>query len=414
MRLRLLLVLVWLLLAAGCASTRTAPPPAARVDPVVLVSIDGFRPDYLDRGATPTLNALAAAGVRAKAMKPAFPSLTFPNHYTLVTGLYPDHHGIVNNRMTDPVSGARFVYNDPKTTSDPAWWGGEPIWVGAQKHGLRAATVFWPGSDVAIAGTRPSRWLPFDGNMKPDARVDQLLAWMDLPETERATFYTLYFEQVDHAAHEDGPDSAAVGEALREVDAALARLVDGLKRRGLDGRVNLVIVSDHGGTATAPERVIYLEDLVGEDLAERVTFGILAGLNPRPGRTADVEARLLKKHEHMQCARKSQMPAHLHYGTHPRIPALLCLADDGWIITTREYLAKRKRFPGGDHGYDNDDPNMRALFIAHGPAFKRGLVVPEFDNVDVYPLLARLLGIAPQPNDGDIAAVAPMLKAGAR
>lgn len=414
MRLRLLLVLVWLLLAAGCASTRTAPPPAARVDPVVLVSIDGFRPDYLDRGATPTLNALAAAGVRAKAMKPAFPSLTFPNHYTLVTGLYPDHHGIVNNRMTDPVSGARFVYNDPKTTSDPAWWGGEPIWVGAQKHGLRAATVFWPGSDVAIAGTRPSRWLPFDGNMKPDARVDQLLAWMDLPEAERATFYTLYFEQVDHAAHEDGPDSAAVGEALREVDAALARLVDGLKRRGLDGRVNLVIVSDHGGTATAPERVIYLEDLVGEDLAERVTFGILAGLNPRPGRTADVEALLLKKHEHMQCARKSQMPAHLHYGTHPRIPALLCLADDGWIITTREYLAKRKRFPGGDHGYDNDDPNMRALFIAHGPAFKRGLVVPEFDNVDVYPLLARLLGIAPQPNDGDIAAVAPMLKAGAR
>lgn len=414
MRLRLLLVLVWLLLAAGCASTRTAPPPAARVDPVVLVSIDGFRLDYLDRGATPTLNALAAAGVRAKAMKPAFPSLTFPNHYTLVTGLYPDHHGIVNNRMTDPVSGARFVYNDPKTTSDPAWWGGEPIWVGAQKHGLRAATVFWPGSDVAIAGTRPSRWLPFDGNMKPDARVDQLLAWMDLPEAERATFYTLYFEQVDHAAHEDGPDSAAVGEALREVDAALARLVDGLKRRGLDGGVNLVIVSDHGGTATAPERVIYLEDLVGEDLAERVTFGILAGLNPLPGRTADVEALLLKKHEHMQCARKSQMPAHLHYGTHPRIPALLCLADDGWIITTREYLAKRKRFPGGDHGYDNDDPNMRALFIAHGPAFKRGLVVPEFDNVDVYPLLARLLGIAPQPNDGDIAAVAPMLKAGAR
>jgi predicted AlkP superfamily pyrophosphatase or phosphodiesterase len=414
MRLRLPLVLVWLLLVAGCASTRTAPPPAAQVDPVVLVSIDGFRPDYLDRGATPTLNALAAAGVRAKAMKPAFPSLTFPNHYTLVTGLYPDHHGIVNNRMTDPVSGARFVYNDPKTTGDPAWWGGEPIWVAAEKRGLRAATVFWPGSDVAIAGTRPSRWLPFDGSMKPDARVDQLLAWMDLPAAERATFYTLYFEQVDHAAHEDGPDSAAVGEALREVDAALARLVDGLKRRGLAGRVNLVIVSDHGGTATAPERVIYLEDLVGEELAERVTLGILAGLNPRPGRTAEVEALLLKKHEHMQCSRKGEMPAHLHYGTHPRIPALLCLADDGWIITTREYLAKRKRFPGGDHGYDNDDPNMRALFIANGPAFRRGLVVPEFDNVDVYPLLAHLLGVAPQPSDGDIAAVAPMLKGSAR
>lgn len=410
MRLRLLLVLAWLLLAAGCASTRTPSSAAAHVDPVVLVSIDGFRPDYLERGATPTLNALAADGVRAKAMKPAFPSLTFPNHYTLVTGLYPDHHGIVNNRMTDPASGARFVYNDPKTTRDPAWWGGEPIWVGAEKHGLRAATVFWPGSDVAIAGVRPSRWLPFDGKKTPDARVDQLLAWMDLPAAERATFYTLYFEQVDHAAHEDGPDSAAVGAALRDVDAALARLVDGLRRRGLAGRVNLVIVSDHGGTATSPERVIYLEDLVREDLAERVTFGPLAGLNPRAGKTTEVEALLLKPHEHMRCWRKGEMPAHLHYGTNPRIPALLCLADDGWIITTRDYLAKRKRFPGGDHGYDNDDPNMRALFLAHGPAFRRGLVVPEFDNVDVYPLLAHLLGIPPQPNDGDFPAVTPMLR----
>lgn len=414
MRLRLLLVLAWLLLAAGCASTPAPPSAGARVDPVVLISIDGFRPDYLDRGATPTLNALAADGVRATAMKPAFPSLTFPNHYTLVTGLYPDHHGIVNNRMTDPASGERFVYNDARTTADPAWWGGEPIWVGAEKRGLRAATMFWPGSDVAIAGTRPSRWLPFDGKMSPNARVDQLLAWMDLPAAERATFYTLYFEQVDHAAHEDGPDSADVNAALRDVDAALARLVDGLKRRGLAERANLVIVSDHGGTATSSERVIYLEDLVRDEQAETVNFGILAGLNPREGRTAEVEAQLLKKHEHMQCWRKSQVPAHLHYGTHPRIPALLCLADDGWIITTREYLAKRKRFPGGDHGYDNDDPNMRALFLAHGPAFRRGLVVPEFDNVDVYPLLAHLLGIAPQPNDGDFAAVAPMLREAVR
>ncbi|MBO9664077.1 ectonucleotide pyrophosphatase/phosphodiesterase [Dokdonella sp.] len=408
MRLRFLLVLAWLLLAAGCAST---PPAPSRIGPVILVSIDGFRPDYLDRGDTPTLNALAAAGVRAEAMKPAFPSLTFPNHYTLVTGLYPDHHGIVNNRMVDPISGARFVYNDAKTTADPTWWGGEPIWVSAEKQGVHAATMFWPGSDVAIAGVRPSRWLPFDGKMKPDARVDQLLAWIDLPPPERARFYTLYFEQIDHAAHQDGPASAGVDAALREVDAALARLLDGLKRRGLSDRANLVIVSDHGGTATARERLIYLEDLVGDDEAESVNLGILAGLNPRSGRTADVEAKLLRPHEHMRCWRKTEVPARLHYGTHPRVPALLCLADDGWLITTREYQATRKRFSLGEHGYDNDDPNMRALFIAQGPAFKRGLVVPEFPNVDVYPLLMHLLGLTPRPNDGDLGAVAPMLTA---
>lgn len=410
MRLRTLLVLSWLLFCVGCAPTRPSPQAGSATDPVILVSIDGFRPDYLDRGQTPTLRALAAEGVRAKAMKPSFPSLTFPNHYTLVTGLYPDHHGIVNNRFVDPATGRRFVYNNAKTTVDADWWGGEPIWVGAEKQGVRTATMFWPGSESAIAGVRPSHWLPFNGKMTPRARVDQLLAWMDQPESGRARFYTLYFEQVDHAAHEDGPDAPSVNAALREVDTAIARLVAGLKQRGEFDRVNLVVVSDHGGTAISKERTIFIEDLVPKDDAVAVNLGVLAGFNPRRGRTADVEAKLLRPHDHMRCWRKSDVPARLHYGTNPRIPALICLADDGWQISTREYLASREKFSRGDHGYDNDDPNMRALFIAHGPAFRRGLVVPEFDNVDVYPLLAHLLGIRPARNDGDFSVVAPMLR----
>lgn len=410
MRLRTLLVLSWLLFCVGCAPMRPSPQAGTATGPVILVSIDGFRPDYLDRGQTPTLRALAADGVRAKAMKPSFPSLTFPNHYTLVTGLYPDHHGIVNNRFVDPATGRRFVYNNAKTTVDADWWGGEPIWVGAEKQGVRTATMFWPGSESAIAGVRPSHWLPFNGKMTPKARVDQLFAWMDQPESERARFYTLYFEQVDHAAHEDGPDAPSVNAALREVDTAIAHLVAGLKQRGEFDRVNLIVVSDHGGTAISKERTIFIEDLVPKDDAVAVNLGVLAGFNPRRGRTADVEAKLLKPHDHMRCWRKSDVPARLHYGTNPRIPALICLADDGWQISTREYLASREKFSLGDHGYDNDDPNMRALFIAHGPAFRRGLVVPEFDNVDVYPLLAHLLGIRPARNDGDFSVVAPMLR----
>lgn len=414
MRLRVLSLLALLLLCAGCASNQRKPQAGTPTDALILVSIDGFRPDYLDRGETPTLNAIAAAGVRAESMKPAFPTLTFPNHYTLVTGLYPDHHGIVNNRFVDPASGKRFVYNNAKTTEDPAWWGGEPIWVGAEKQGVRTATLFWPGSESAIGGTRPSHWLPFNGKMTPGARVDHLLQWMDLPAPQRPRFFTLYFEQVDHAAHQDGADAPSVDAALREVDAALARLMRELRQRGIDGRVNLVIVSDHGGANLSHERHIYMEDLLSPDDAVTMNLGALAGFNPRKGRTAEAEAALLRPHAHMQCWRKSELPPRLHYGTNPRIPAIVCLPRSGWQITTREYVNQRKRLSLGDHGYDNDDPDMRALFIARGPAFRHGLVVPAFDNVDVYPLLAHLLGIRPAANDGDFSVVAPMLRDASR
>lgn len=408
---RSLLLLLVILVAGGCAglAPKNGPRPAA--DPVILISIDGFRADYLERGLTPTLASLAESGVRADALKPAFPTLTFPNHYTLVTGLYPDHHGIVDNRMVDPASGKTFVYKDSKSIADPAWWGGEPLWVGVEKQGRHSATMFWPGSDVAIDGVRPSHWLHFDARMSPTRRIDQILTWFDLRAEQRPVFYTLYLEQVDHAGHEHGPDSPEVNAALRETDGALARLVAGLKQRGAFARTNIVIVSDHGMTASSPDRLIYLDDVLGTADAHVVTYGILAGVEPKANRADTVDRALLATHAHMRCWRKSEMPARLHYGTNPRIPALLCLADDGWLITTHDAARKRKKFSLGEHGYDNDDPAMRALFVAHGPAFKAGLRVPEFDNVDVYPLLAHLLAIPPRPSDGNFDDVRELLKA---
>ena len=413
MRIRMLLPVLAVVCLIGCASTASRDLRAVP-HPLILVSIDGFRADYLDRGATPALLALAADGVRAIAMKPAFPTLTFPNHYTLVTGLYPDHHGIVNNRMVDPRSGKHFDYKDPATTRDASWWGGEPIWVGAEKHGLHAATVFWPGSGFAIGGVRPSRWLPFDAHLGADQRVDQLLRWIDLPAPARATFFTLYFDQVDHAGHDHGPDAPEVDRALRDVDAALARLVDGLRSRGLFTRTNLLVVSDHGMTAAPLDQRIHLDEMLPPGSADVITYGVLAGIEPHADARADVEHNLLRLHPHMRCWRKSALPKRLHYGMNPRIPALLCLADDGWVITSSANEVSRSKVSLGEHGYDNDDPSMRALFVAHGPDFRRGLVVPEFDNVDVYPLLARLLHIKPQPNDGDFSAVAGMLRPQAR
>lgn len=408
---RSILVALLCLVVAACGNIA---PRRADDRALILVSIDGFRADYFARGHTPTLAALAADGVRAEALKPSFPTLTFPNHYTLVTGLYPDHHGIIHNRMADPAFAHGFVYKEQATIEDPRWWGGEPLWVSAEKHGVRSATMFWPGSSVAITGVLPSYWKTFDAKVTAGQRVDQVLAWLDLPAARRPRFLTLYFDQVDHEGHEHGPDSPEVDAALGDVDEALARLVDGLRRRGRLDVTDVVVVSDHGLAATSPDARSYLDDFVPLADIDVVNYGILAGIEPHAGKTAEVERALLQPHPHMQCWRKGELPARLHYGTNPRIPSLLCLAAHGGSITSHGYDEKGGRYSPGEHGYDNDDPSMRALFVARGPDFRRGTVVPGFDNVDVYPLLAKLLGITPRPNDGDFAHVAGLLRDDAR
>ncbi|HET7064852.1 MAG TPA: ectonucleotide pyrophosphatase/phosphodiesterase, partial [Rudaea sp.] len=194
-------------LLGSLAACAPEAPKRPTYSPLILISIDGYRADYLERGRSPTLAALGASGVRAESLRPTFPTLTFPNHYTIVTGLYPDHHGIVNNRMVDPAIAVPFVYKDAATIDNPAWWGGEPLWVSVEKQGRHAATVFWPGSDVAIGGVRPEHWLHFDATLSSDARVTQALQWLDLPQPQRPDFVTIYFDEVDHTGHTFGPGS---------------------------------------------------------------------------------------------------------------------------------------------------------------------------------------------------------------
>jgi predicted AlkP superfamily pyrophosphatase or phosphodiesterase len=408
----------WLALALGLAlaagqaraqaqaSLRPPPPPL-----VILVSIDGFRADYLDRGRTPNLQALAHEGVRSVGMRPSFPSITFPNHYTLVTGLYPDHHGIVANSMLDPsiTADSHFTLGDFNAVSDRRWWDeGTPIWVTAKRAGLTTATMFWPGSEAAIQGVRPDLWAHFDGSLTPDQRVDIVLDWLDLPPPKRPSFITLYFDQVDHEGHAHGPDSEAVNAAAAQVDAAIGRLRAGLERRGLFAAADLVIVADHGMAAVPPGQQIVLDDFVAQKDLGLVTAGAVAELAPRPD--ADV-TRLMAPHPHMRCLPKAELPARLHYGANARIPPIVCVADVGWMITTRDALARHPQTGViGEHGYDNAAPEMAALFVAEGPAFRRGLVAPAFDNVDVEPLLAHLLGVASPPTDGALAPLAGMLQ----
>src|SRR5579883_79300 len=406
---------------AGCAAhapprtTAEAPPapsPIALANPVILISIDGYRTDYLQRGLSPNLQALANRGVRAQWMTPSFPSLTFPNHFTLVTGLYPDHHGIVANEMEDPAiqPDHHFTLSNREAVGDERWWDeATPLWVSVQQQGGHAATMFWPGSEAPIHGVRPDHWHPYDMSVSADARVNQVLQWLDLPRMQRPQFITLYFDQVDHQAHEHGPDSKEVDEALRQTDVALGRLIDGLKQRHLFDTVNLVIVADHGMAAVPAGHSIYIDKFFNTRRAHTVMLGAVAGVDANAGETLDAH-RLLAPHAHMQCWKKQDIPPRLHYGSNARVPPVVCLAQTGWLITTRTERAKHEHPQRGEHGYDNADPLMRALFVAEGPAFVSGYIAPPFPNVDVYPLLAHLLRITPEKNDGDYSAIEAMLK----
>ncbi|HEY2624044.1 MAG TPA: ectonucleotide pyrophosphatase/phosphodiesterase [Dyella sp.] len=405
--------------SAGCATQPTPAPSAPTVTkakpavtPLLLISIDGYRNDYIERGLSPTLSNLAKDGVHATGMQPSFPSLTFPNHYTLVTGLRPDHHGIVNNTMVDPVLG-KFSLSNRDAVGNGRWWDqGMPLWITASQHGLKSATMFWPGSEADIHGQHPDFWKPYDGKVSPDQRVDQILAWLDLPADQRPTFLTLYFDEVDHAGHTYGPDSPQVDDALRDTDAALTRLVQGLKQRGLFGHINMIVLADHGMASAPTQNSILLDKVIPLTRVDVVSLGVLAGLNPTPGHDfAKIEAQLEKPQRHMTCWDKSRVPARLVYGSNPRVPQLLCLADVGWRITTTDNVAKKKgKLSLGEHGYDNESPLMQALFVAHGPAFRQDATVASFPSVDVYPLMTHLLDLPAAANDGDYQAVKDMLK----
>jgi predicted AlkP superfamily pyrophosphatase or phosphodiesterase len=392
-----------LLLALASCVVATPPIPVTRAEsrqPVtILVSIDGFRPDYLGRGNTPNLDALAAAGLKA-AMRPSFPTKTFPNHYTIVTGLRPDRHGIVDNNMEDPRRpGARFSLGNASQALDPFWWdAAEPIWVTAEKQGVRTATMFWPGSEVAIRGTRPSDWQRYDMNVSNVQRIAAVVDWLRRPAPTRPRFITLYFDTVDTAGHDFGPDAAETVAAVREVDTRIGELQAQLCELGQPA--NFVITSDHGMAPTSAERVIRLDQILNPAAFRTISDGAFASIEPQPGREKEVETALLTARPHMSCWRKERLPARFDYGRNPRVPRFFCLAETGWLLLSKE--PSNAPDPGA-HGYDNLDPAMTAVFIASGPAFRAGATLPAFDNVHVYPLLARLLGVTPQPNDGSAA-----------
>jgi predicted AlkP superfamily pyrophosphatase or phosphodiesterase len=401
------LAAVLLLLTAGARSSApTGHSPERPI--VVLVGLDGFLPRYLARPESRHLRELASEGVRARWLVPVFPTLTFPNFYTIATGLYPAHHGIVSNTIIDSVLG-RFSLRDTAVVHDPRWWGGEPIWVTAVRQGRRAATFFWPGSDVKIDGIRPTYYKVFDPKVPNAERVRQVLAWLSLPPDQAPDLVTLYLGDVDDAGHQFGPDAPETDSAIARVDSAVGAIVSGVEEGGLSSRVDLVIVSDHGMAPVKPGHFIYLDDLIDTAAVSVGEVGAVVALSPRHGAGNDVYWRL-NRAPHLKVYRKENIPPALHYRGNPRIAALIAVADEGWIVTTHAAVAARGgRLLQGMHGYPPDIPSMRAIFLAQGPDFKRGAVIPPFRNIHIYDLLTSVLCLTPAPNDGSLDSVRALL-----
>jgi predicted AlkP superfamily pyrophosphatase or phosphodiesterase len=371
---------------------------------VVLVSFDGFRPDYMERYAAPNLRRMAARGVRAERMIPVFPTKTFPAHYTLATGLYAENHGLVGNTFEDPRKpGRRYSLGDRVAVEDSSWYGGEPIWVTAEKQGMVAGAFFWVGSETAVQGVRPTFWHRFNDSIPSAARVDQALGWLSLPPERRPHLITLYFSDVDGAGHDAGPDSPDVAAAVARVDGLLGRLLDGVVALPHGREVTVIVVSDHGmaGYGASDAIVLDVDRLTGVRIVEVGPYASLfvPGADATRLRAARDTLRAMVG-ERAAVYLRAEVPARFHYSAHPAAGDIVIVPRGTGVIVASPNAARFR--PGFNHGWDNLLPEMAATFVAMGPRLAAGRTLPPFEAVHVYPLVAELLGLAPAPVDGRI------------
>lgn len=383
----------------------TASHAADAPAPLLLISMDGFRWDYcaLYPGATPNLRRLAREGVMARALIPVFPSNTFPNHYSIVTGLYPSHHGIINNDCYDPGLGALFHYKNPMSVHDPRWWGGEPIWVTAVKQGQKSASSYWVGSEAEIKGVRPTFWRPYDYYDVPfGQRLDELSRWLHLPPAERPAVIAFYLEETNTAGHKFGPSSPELAAAVKLLDARVGAITARLATEGI--AANFVVVSDHGMTPCSADRVLLLDDYIDLTKVQVEFEETCVGLRPLEG--TDVPAlmnALAKLPPQAKAYRAGDLPARFHVDpANPRVPPVWIVPAEGWEVMHRTlFNTMRAAFLKGQHGYDPAFASMRGIFIAQGPAFKSGVLIDPVENIHIYNLLCATLHLTPAPNDGD-------------
>ncbi len=392
---------------------------------VVVLSMDGFRWDYPLIYHTPNLDRLARKGGKAESLKPGYPTKTFPNHYAIATGLYPDHSGIVQNSFYDPQLNRTFKMGDRTAVQDSIFWEGEAIWETAEQQGVKTASYFWVGSE-SNERYRPGVRKIYEDGFPFRQQIDTVFSWLSLPAVQRPQLIMFYFDEPDKTSHDFGPESNETREIVRKLDRLVGELTVGLKRiaKKNDIAIDLIILSDHGMGSIPNGQSVYLEDAIDLKMIKRINGGNpVINLEPEPAALEEVYSRL-KATPHLKTWKRTELPAHYHYGTHKRIPELVVEAEKGWGLEIRhraegirqkggekaEGKSDKGRTASGTHGYDPDNRDMHGIFYAVGPSFKKGYVQPTFENVNIYELLAKLLEIRPAKTDGNLNVLKGMLK----
>ncbi|MEA1877746.1 MAG: ectonucleotide pyrophosphatase/phosphodiesterase [Bacteroidota bacterium] len=395
-----ILLVVFSLLFASCTTEKDSPY-------VIMLSMDGFRWDYASKTETPNFDRLVREGVHAASLIPSYPSKTFPNHYSMATGLYPDNHGIVQNNFYDPELKRDFTIRNRDAVGDSAFWGGEPIWETAEKQGVKSASYFWVGTE-SNATFRPSTRKMYEHSFPFNNRIDSVISWLYLPKRERPHLTLFYFHEPDGVGHDFGPDSPETIQMISELDKYLGDFLDKLEKaeKDLGIEVNFILTSDHGMGAIPADHNIVLSEIIDSERMKRIHGGNPVYLISPEDDYAQEFYSLLSATPNLRVWKKDELPEHYHYGTNPRIEEFIVEANRGWGLS---FSDRKRGYSAGTHGYDPRNSDMHGIFYAKGPAFKTGYVHESFENVNLYSLIAEILRLKPASTDGELKNISSML-----
>lgn len=404
--------ILYILLILGCFYSSCAKEPGEQIRKktdgrpyVVMISMDAFRWDYPQKYTTPVLDSIGQVGVKAASLQPCFPSKTFPNHYSMATGLYPENHGIVMNTFEDERLGV-YSLSNRDAVQNPGFYGGEPIWVTAEKQGVSTACYFWPGSEAEIKDVRPGIWKTYDGSVPFEARLDSVIDWLGKPYKKRPHLLLCYLQEPDGIGHNYGPEAMQTRQTVELLDRILGDFCRKLNQLSCADSLNLIVTSDHGMGAISPTRMVLLHHYIPEQWVEAAYGGNpVYMIRPATPVYADSIRNKLQKVKHIQCKRKTDLPGEFHYFQNKRIEDLVVYADSAWSVCWKTSVPRN----GGTHGYDPRNRDMHAIFYASGPGFKKSYIHESFENIHLYPMIAALLKLEPAKVDGDLEKVKGML-----